>query len=518
VLYEPCAYYSAHADKTYLWLAESYKVNEDATEWTITFRKGIQWSDGMPFTASDAAWSLETLKRVAGIRYGVYYASQLSKAVALDDITLKVTLTQPDWRFFFKNLTFRFDMGDENAILPAHIFGNIPDNKLAEFNYYDPIKQWPVSTGPYGVSESTDQFTHYDLRPSWWAADTGFSDHYPEVWRLRTTYTPDDMALVNRMIRKETDGGFDQRPLIISSLLVQADHISTWTGRKPPYGYIDWWPTVIFFCTAKPPFDNPKVRWAVAYALDQQRIVDIAYGGAGKVTATPFPEFPRLMKYVDGIQDLLKTYNVLEYNPEKSAALMQEAGYKKDAEGFWVDRNIERPDVNLYAYAALFRDLAPAIAEQLVSAGFHCEHKSPPDVWGAIADGRASMSLFGHGASVTDPYESFTLYRKENISKMGELSWGNLTRWSNDEFEAITDEMSVTSPDDPKMYDLFRRGMEIWLRELPACPLVQWYHRIPVSTWYWTGWPDHDNPYMNSAFWHLTMPVVLTRLKATGRT
>ena len=46
ILYEPLAYYSAFADKEYLWLAESYKYSPDFKELTIKTRSGIKWSDG----------------------------------------------------------------------------------------------------------------------------------------------------------------------------------------------------------------------------------------------------------------------------------------------------------------------------------------------------------------------------------------------------------------------------------------------------------------------------------------
>ena len=51
LLYEPLAYYSAFADKEYLWLAESYKYSADFKELTIKTRAGIKWSDGKPFSA-----------------------------------------------------------------------------------------------------------------------------------------------------------------------------------------------------------------------------------------------------------------------------------------------------------------------------------------------------------------------------------------------------------------------------------------------------------------------------------
>ena len=73
--------------------------------------------------------------------------------------------------------------------------------------------------------------------------------------------------------------------------------------------------------------------------------------------------------------------------------------------------------------------------------------------------------------------------------------------------------MARTSPDDPQLVELFRAAMDIWLRELPAIPLVQWYHRIPHNETYWVGWPSEENPYANSAFWHKTLLLVLLGLK-----
>ena len=37
-------------------MAESWEVNEDATEWIFNLREGMKWSDGMPFTTADIVW------------------------------------------------------------------------------------------------------------------------------------------------------------------------------------------------------------------------------------------------------------------------------------------------------------------------------------------------------------------------------------------------------------------------------------------------------------------------------
>ncbi len=63
------------------------------------------------------------------------------------------------------------------------------------------------------------------------------------------------------------------------------------------------------------------------------------------------------------------------------------------------------------------------------------------------------------------------------------------------------------------LINLFRQALEIWLRELPAIPLVQWYHRIPHNQTYWADWPSAENPYIHTAYWHRTFLLVLLGLK-----
>jgi peptide/nickel transport system substrate-binding protein len=64
------------------------------------------------------------------------------------------------------------------------------------------------------------------------------------------------------------------------------------------------------------------------------------------------------------------------------------------------------------------------------------------------------------------------------------------------------------------MQDLFTRGMEIWYRELPEVPLVQWFHRLALNTTYWTNWPVEGNGY-NTALWHATALLTMINLEPT---
>src|SRR5262249_46263170 len=72
IFYEPLAYYSAFADKEYLWLAESYKYSPDFKELTIKTRSGVKWSDGTPYSAREFDSQLNTHKELGPkVRWGV---------------------------------------------------------------------------------------------------------------------------------------------------------------------------------------------------------------------------------------------------------------------------------------------------------------------------------------------------------------------------------------------------------------------------------------------------------------
>ena len=479
---EALAYFSAHGNKEYLWLAESYEYNDDATELTIFIRKGAEWSDGVEFTATDVAFVINTLIAQAPLLRDSGAVKLLVKeAVIVDNYTVILFFNEPTYRFMQDFLTFRFDRGV--YMVPEHIYKDVESDYTA-FTFVDPDKDWPVVTAPYKITADEVNHKHFDLRYEWWAEKIGLAE-MPAVERIIMIPYSEHEVAGQMIINNELDQGPEFPPGAIAAIIDQAPHIITHTGREAPYGYVDWWPLSVFFNTLEKPYDDRRVRWAMAYAIDQQQIVDVGQAGAGMPTAVPYPYFPPLMKYIDSIDDILEKYNPLERNPNKVDELMTDAGFTKDDEGFWADDEGNRPNSELYAPAVFFADTAPIITEQLRQGGFDAKHVSPPDVWTAVGDGRAYLHMFGHGGSIGDPYYTLEFYHSRNIRPTGENCGNNRPRWGDEELDGIIDEMSMTPTDDPKMMDLFRKGMEIWLRELPEVPIVQYYHRIPYNTTYW---------------------------------
>jgi peptide/nickel transport system substrate-binding protein len=166
LVYEPLAYYSAFADKTYMWLAESYEFAPDFKRLTIKTRPGIAWSDGAPFSAEDVAYTLNTLRDLGPkVRWGVDVQQAVDKATAADANTVVIDFKIPAPRFFFF-MTYKYDIGV--YIVPKHVFEG---QDWTMFKHFDLGKKWPVSTGPWQVVDASPQQKVFDRRASWWAAD-----------------------------------------------------------------------------------------------------------------------------------------------------------------------------------------------------------------------------------------------------------------------------------------------------------------------------------------------------------
>jgi len=495
---EPLYYYSAFADRTYPWLAESHAYNDDATEITFYLRPEAAWSDGTPFTAADVAFTVQMLIEHAPLlRYSADMKKWVQSVEVVDNTTVHLSLNEPNWRFHFLFFTFRFDLGI--YLIPKHIYEEVEDPET--FPFYDPEKGWPVVTGAYQTTLFESTRKYLDLRYEWWAAKAGLVE-MPRVERIAMTPVAERAAMAQLIARNEIDVTYDLHPGTAKSTLDQAPQLTTFSGDQPPYGYLDWWPVSMYFNPLKKPYDDPRVRWAMAYAIDQQQVIDVGWKGAGEPTSVPFPYYPPLMPYIESIGDLLAEYNILEHDLGKVEELMMEAGFTRDGEGFWVDGEGTRPDAEIMADADIFGDIAPLVAEQLRAAGFDAQHVWPLAGWDLIYSGQATLWLFGHLGSVIDPYATLRLYHS--------------SPWNpgiDPAFDGIVDEMAVTPMGDPMLFDQFHRAMAIWLQFLPEVPLVQWYHRVLTNTTYWSNWPSEENPYINTAYWHLTLPLVLWNLE-----
>lgn len=234
-------------------LAESWEESADGTTYTFHLREDVTFSDGTPFTAGTAAFSIDYVKNhwTNGLKKQM---DAVEEAHALDSHTLVVTLAapDPDWLWSMGTLT--------GAMMAP---GSI-----------DRLATDPLGTGPYRVSSfRVGESIAFHARPDYWGG--------PVKSDAAIRYFDDSTAAVNALRTGEADVVWAmQAPQLLDALPedITVD-IGTTNGE------------VLFSMNNnRTPFDDPDVRRAAAYAIDRDAINAVVYNGLATDTGgAPVP-------------------------------------------------------------------------------------------------------------------------------------------------------------------------------------------------------------------------------------
>lgn len=283
------------------YLAESWEVSPDALSVTLRLRKDAVFHDGKPITSEDVAFS------ILAIRDNHPFNSMLRPVEAVetpDAHTAIIRLKTP-------HPAILYAMGPPlMPILPKHIYG---DGK--------PIKQHPANTrdvvgsGPFRLVDVKpgDQFVLERF-------DKFFMPGKPYLDRVIVKVYPDSQTSI-----LEFEAGrlhmqpFFNRVLELERAKGNAQLGLTSNGYEA-VGGINW----LLFNTKKKPFDDIRVRQAIAHAIDRDFIVKALHKGLSKVATGPIHSgFPQYSKDVTSYKFDLK----------KAEQLLEEAGLQKGADG-----------------------------------------------------------------------------------------------------------------------------------------------------------------------------------------
>ncbi|MEO0920552.1 MAG: ABC transporter substrate-binding protein, partial [Pseudomonadota bacterium] len=148
------------------WLASGFEANADSTEFTISLREGVEWSDGEAFNADDVVFTTNIALTDENIssREASTIKAQVASVEKLDDLTVKFTLSNPNPRFIVENFGVR--IFGSFLIMPEHIW-NGEDPATFAFNP-------PIGTGPYTFTSAASNRAIWDRNDNWWGAKTGF--------------------------------------------------------------------------------------------------------------------------------------------------------------------------------------------------------------------------------------------------------------------------------------------------------------------------------------------------------
>jgi peptide/nickel transport system substrate-binding protein len=380
-------------------------------------------------------------------------------------------------------------------------------------------------SGPYDLVAWNAAQKIFNLREDWWAIKAGLRAD-PAVKRIvfaniggQVGQNMDTVA--QRLVNNEMDSSLDMRAQVIGNILQQNPKIQGWQGDDPPYGYTDWWPNSLWMNDQLEPYNDVRVRKAMSLSIDRAKIDEVLYDGAHVSTIYPFPLYPGLVKFTqsDAVKAEEAKYNPSEFNLDKATQLMTDAGFTKNGDGLW-EKDGKTINATINGFEGIHSDLAPVLVEMLRKGGFDAAINFGTDASQNMADGVPGLYLFGHGASLKDPYAAFELYSSRysvpNGSAAGNGRW---SRYNNAEYDQILDEMAPLDSDDPKFQADAAKLMGIYWRDVIDVPIIQWLHRIPYNNTYWTNWPSSTNlaDGTNGAFWAHTGMLVVTGLNPSGK-
>lgn len=236
-------------------MVDTYKKSDDGKEWTFTLRPGLKFSDGKAVTAADCVASLKRWAARDNIGHAMTKAGGLWSVV--NDNTFKLTLQQP----FGLVLDGLAKVSSYPAfIMPARL-AEMPTNKpIAEVDGSGPylFKRDEWVPGSKVVFVRNPAYVPRKEAPSGLAGNKA-----SHVDRVEWVILPDSNSAAAALKSNEVDMIEQVPPDFISTLAADKNLKTGILSQQQAY---------LVMNHALPPFDNPKMRQAVAHAIDQNDV------------------------------------------------------------------------------------------------------------------------------------------------------------------------------------------------------------------------------------------------------
>ncbi|CAH0447503.1 glutathione ABC transporter substrate-binding protein GsiB [Ralstonia syzygii] len=269
-------------------LAESYDVSKDGLVYTFKLRHGVKFHDGTPFDANAVKANLDRVTNPANKlkRYTLF--NRVAKTEVVDPTTARVTLKEP-----FSPFINVLAHPSAAMISPA-----------ALQKYGKDIAFHPVGTGPFEFVEwkQTDYLKGKKFAGYWKAG-------LPKIDTITWKPVVDNNTRATVMQTGEADFAFSI-PFEQAAVLKGNPKVDLIAAPSIIQRYIT-------FNTHVKPFDNPKVRQAINYAINKDALTKVAFSGYAVPADGVVPQ---------GVDYAVKL-GPWPYNPAKARALLKEAGY-----------------------------------------------------------------------------------------------------------------------------------------------------------------------------------------------
>lgn len=383
-------------------LAESWESSDDLKTWTFTLREGVRFHDGRPVTAEDVKVTIErVMDEAIGSTARVNFEIVESIEV-VDDRTVRFNLSQP-------YSGFAEILGDRQVRIVPH-------------DHLDTIASEPVGTGPFKFV-SFQPGDRVELAKN----EDYFVSGQPKLDRIIMRIIPEQAAQSAALETGEIDLVWDVPPEAVSqyqeseNVVLDSSPTSTWDG--------------VIMNAAQEPFDDLRVRRAIALTLDKEQLTEIALFGQGTPTHTMIP--PAHPYYNDELP-------ITQPDPEKARELLAEAGY---ADGF-----------SMTLYVPVGRPtrerLGLGTADMLKAVGIEAEiQRVPWDKFVKDIEGKAAFYTDGFYSRPTLDTSIFPWYHSSG-------SWNKIIwNYDNPEMDQVLEgaRAAKTEQERARLYKEFQR-------------------------------------------------------------
>jgi len=444
---------------------ENGGISADGKTWTIHIKPGVKWSDGQPLTAADVAFSYNYIIRNNLTNMSILTTS-IKRVDVVDPTTVRIVCTEPK-----ANVELAIVY-----ILPEHIWQNVsPSAAQASFQNKAPI----VGSGPYEMVEWKKGAYIHMVRNRYY---TGTRPAVDEIYFEYYT-NPDTMA--QELKAGSLDCAWGLPPSAYRSLQN--------TSGLTAIAYNDLnWDNLTFNCYTGQSKGNPVLRdWrfrhALACAVDQQKLCDLAYMGYAKPGTTMInpdtwsnPDYhwepPAAERYTFDLQ--------------KAGQLLDAAGYAKNAAGvrlykgkpitlrLWVRNDAPSEQTEGKLIAGWWDALGLKIQLTVMDLGAMQDH-----IW--YWDGQTYYPDFdmfiGDWVGWTDPGLTLSCFTTDAIGSINE------TAWSNGQYDKLIAQQSTTL-DPTQRQQIIWRAQQIMYEQAPWLVLTYPDNFEAYNTAKWTGW------------------------------
>jgi len=416
-------------------LATSWEVSGDGKSWTFHLRDHVQFHDGTPLDADAVVFSFDRQRDPTNpfhqndFTYWEATFRNIQQVQKIDRLTVRINIERP-YAPFLANL----------AMFPVSVVSPTAVKKWGADFY-----KHPVGTGPFKFIEwSPGERVTLAANPTYW-------DGAPEIQHLAFLAIRDPRQ---RLVALEGDAIDVAENLSPQDLQFVSLHpgleLHRIAGNNVGY---------LAMNVTHPPFDDPRVRRAVNYAINKTAIVKLIYQGLAVPATSPVP--PSLWGHID--EPLYK------YDPKAAIKLLKEAGYTPPPPG--------KPRPRLYTmdtprtYMPAPETVARIVQHNLRDVGIEIDVVKE-DINAHVQltqEGKHDLCLLGWTADTPDPDNFLYLLFDPENAEPGTAR--NVSFYRNAELHGIL-AWAQESSDRAERERFYKKAQDLIARDAPWVPLA----------------------------------------------